>query len=86
MIRTIQLGKQGITENFINSLKNQFKGSRIVKISILKSATRDREEIAKIKDEILEKLGKTFKFPQVAEKFHGNFKAKIIGFTIILRK
>ena len=69
----MQLGKQGITENFINSLKNQFKNSQVMKISVLKSATRDREEIIKINEELLERLGK-------------NFTGRIIGFTIILRK
>ena len=69
----MQLGKQGITENFINGLKNQFKDSQVMKISVLKSATRDRGEIIKIKDELLENLGK-------------NFTGRIIGFTIILRK
>ena len=73
LIRQMQLGKQGITENFINSLKNQFKNSQVMKISVLKSATRDREEVTKIKDELLKKLGK-------------NFTGRIIGFTIILRK
>jgi len=47
LIRQMQLGKQGITENFINSLKNQFKNSQVMKISVLKSATRDRKEIEK---------------------------------------
>ena len=86
LIRQIQLGKSGITENFMNSLKAQFKNSQVMKISVLKSATRDREEIIKIKDELLEKLGKNFESSQTVEKFHGNFTGKIIGFTIILRK
>ena len=73
LIRQMQLGKSGITENFINSLKNQFKNSQVMKISILKSATRDREEIIKIENELLKKLGK-------------NFTGRVIGFTIILRK
>ena len=73
LIRQMQLGKQGITENFIDSLKNQFNKSQVMKIYVLKSASRDRKEIIKIKDEILEKLGK-------------NFTGRIIGFTIILRK
>lgn len=80
MIRTIQFGKSGITENFINSLKNQFKSSRIIKISVLKSATRDRKEITAIKDAILDKLGK------ISPPKRGQFKARIIGFTIVLRK
>ena len=73
LIRQMQLGKQGITENFINNLKNQFKNSQVMKIYVLKSASRDREQIKQFRDEILEKLGK-------------NFTGKIIGFTIILRK
>ncbi|MEK6844797.1 MAG: YhbY family RNA-binding protein [Nanoarchaeota archaeon] len=69
----MQLGKSGISENFMNGLKNQFKNSQVIKISVLKSASRDREEIIKFKDELLKKLGK-------------NFTGRIIGFTIILRK
>ncbi len=73
LIRQMQLGKQGITENFINSLKNQFKNSQVMKIYVLKSASRDREQIKQFRKELLEKLGK-------------NYTGKIIGFTIILRK
>ena len=73
LIRQSQLGKQGITENFINNLKNQFKHSQVMKIYVLKSASRDRKQIKQFRDELLEKLGK-------------NFTGKIIGFTIILRK
>ena len=73
LIRQMQLGKQGITESFINNLKNQFKNSQVMKIYVLKSASRDREQIKQFRDELLEKLGK-------------NFTGKIIGFTIILRK
>ena len=71
VVKTIQLGKHGITDNFIESLKNQFKKSRTIKVSVLKGA--DREDIKKYQDELLEKLGK-------------NFTAKKIGFTIILKK
>ena len=44
-----------------------------IKISVLKSCCRDRNELKKIADEILEKLGKTY-------------TAKIIGYTIIVKK
>jgi len=72
-ISSIQLGKKGITENFIEDLKNHFKKFENIKISVLKSATRDKKEIKKFSDEILESLGK-------------NYTSKIIGFTIILKK
>ena len=68
-----QLGKQGITDNFIETLKNHFKKHDNVKISVLKSASHDREKIKKFSDEILERLGK-------------NYTIKVIGFTIFVKK
>ena len=68
-----QLGKQGITDNFIETLKNHFKKHNNVKISVLKSAGHDREKVKKFSDEILERLGK-------------NYTAKVIGFTIFVKK
>jgi RNA-binding protein YhbY len=72
-IRQIQLGKNGLTENFICNLKHHFDTCKNIKISVLKSCCRDREELKKISDEILEKLGKTY-------------TARIIGYTIIVKK
>lgn len=69
----MQLGKQGITENFISSLQGHFEKHDIVKVHVLKSAGHDKDEIRKICEEILEKLGT-------------HFTAKIIGFTIVVKK
>ncbi len=69
----IQLGKNGITESFIESLKNIFKNHENVKISILKNATRNKEETMEMSDKILEQLGK-------------RYTTKIIGFTIMVKK
>lgn len=69
----IQLGKQGLSENFIMSLKNLFKNHENVKISALKNSTRERDELKKISSEILDKLGK-------------NYTSKIIGFKIVIKK
>ena len=68
-----QLGKNGLTEGFIESLKNSFKTYETARISILKSATRSREESEKIAEDICKALGK-------------NYTCKIIGFTILVRK
>ena len=73
MIREMQLGKNGVAENFIESLKNQFKNVQNLKISVLRSCCRDKEELKKIVDKILQKLGK-------------NYTAKTIGYTIALKK
>jgi RNA-binding protein YhbY len=73
----IQLGKQGITENFISSLKNYFKTRQNVRISVLKSARDEgkegKKQVKEYSEKILEKLGK-------------NYTAKIIGFVIVLKK
>lgn len=74
---TIQIGKQGLTENFIETLKSHFKKFDNVRISVLKSARGEgkegKEDVRKMTEEILDKLGK-------------NFTYRIIGFTIVLKK
>ena len=69
----VQLGKQGITDNFISTLESHFKNHGNVKICVLKSARESREKVKRYSEEILEKLGK-------------NYTAKIIGFTINVKK
>ncbi len=71
LIRELQLGKRGITDNFINSVKREFNKADIVKISVLKSARR--EEIKSFSEEIVKKLKE-------------DYGVRIIGFKIILRK
>ena len=72
-VGNVQLGKQGLTDNFITTLKNHFKNHENVKVSVLKSAEHNKEKLKEYSEEILEKLGK-------------NYTSKIIGFTIVLKK
>jgi len=44
----MQLGKNRITENFIENLKNHFKKHDNVKISVLKSCCRNKADIKKM--------------------------------------
>ena len=69
----IQLGKAGVTDNFIITLKNHFEKHDNVKISVLKSYCRDRDELKKISKDILNKLGT-------------NYTAKTIGYTLAIKK
>ena len=69
----LQLGKQGITNNFIETLKNHFKSHENIKVSVLKGAGHDKTKVKEYSKEILEKLG-------------NNYTSKIIGFTIVLKK
>ncbi len=68
-----QIGKQGLTENFIFTLKNSFKERKAVKIQVLKSKTREKEKVEEIGEEIVEKLGK-------------NYVYKVMGFVIFIKK
>ena len=68
-----QIGKAGITSGVLESLKLALKNRKQIRISVLKSGTRDREKIKEMAEGI-------------AEKLEGNFKYKIIGFTIIIKK
>lgn len=69
----LNLGKNGLTPGFLENLKKNFLKVEHVRISLLKSSTRDKEEVKKWTDEILKSLGV-------------NYTAKVIGYTIILRK
>lgn len=57
-ITKLQLGKKGLTENFIETLKNAFKTYDIVKISVI----QHKEETEKMASEIVDKLGKKFTY------------------------
>ena len=69
----IQLGKAGITDNFVLTLKNHFKKYDNVKVSVLRSCCRDKEELKKISNDMLEKLG-------------ANYTLKTIGYTLAIKK
>ncbi len=72
-IKELQLGKNGITPNFIETLKSYFKKNENVRISVLKSAGHDKEKIKEYEEIILKELG-------------NNFTSKTIGFKIIIKK
>jgi len=71
VVKKIQLGKRGITDNFIKTLQDHFKKYWTLKISVLKNS--DRKQIKEFSEEIIEKL-------------EGTYKVRIIGFTIVLKR
>ncbi len=74
---TFQLGKQGLSQGTIELLKKTFKNHELIKISVLKSCTRDRNEIKTISEKICSELEKSE---------NKRFSSRIIGFTINLRR
>lgn len=77
MLIAHQLGKHGLTQGFIELLEKSFKNSDLVKITVLRSATRNRDELETIAQRICEELKK---------KLNKKFVAKIVGFTIFVKK
>ncbi len=69
----MQLGKQGLTENFIGTLEHHFDNNKNVRVSVLRSAGHDKGQVKEYSEKILEKLGK-------------NYTAKVVGFTIFFKK
>ena len=76
-IAVFNIGKQGLTKEFISALEKTFKKHDLIKVNILRSATRDKKEIKKMAQEICSELKKREK---------KDFTAKIIGFTLYIRK
>ncbi len=69
----MQLGKNGITDNFIQTLKLHFQKHEHVRISVLKSAGHEKGKIKEYSDKILDNLGE-------------KYTSRVIGFKIILNK
>jgi RNA-binding protein YhbY len=76
-IITINMGKRGLTPGFIEILEKAFINHEFLKIAVLKSACRDREEIKTMAETICKDL-KT--------KLNKEFTSRIIGFTINIKK
>ena len=71
----VQLGKKGLTPEFLESLKKRFetRGVKNVKIKVLASARESRDEVKIYSEEILKYLG-------------NKFSSRIIGFSIFVKK
>ena len=72
-IKELQIGKQGITENFMSTLNTYFSNCRTVKISVLKSARESKQDVKDLAKKLLEKLGL-------------HYTSRVVGFTIVLKK
>ncbi len=72
-VAKIQIGKVGVNAGVINALNNALKSHSQIRISMLKSSGRSKENMETLAGQILEKLNFVCFF-------------RIIGFTIILSK
>lgn len=72
-MRRLQLGKNGLSPEFVGQVRKIFEDSNIVKISILKSCCRDRKSAKKIAESLVESLGK-------------NYDYKLIGYVLTVMR
>jgi RNA-binding protein YhbY len=72
-IKKLQLGKNGLSEAFMQQIKNFFETERMIKIDILRSACRDKEEAKKIAETIIKTLGTKYNY-------------KLIGYVMTITK
>jgi RNA-binding protein YhbY len=76
MVVTFHLGKSKIDEDFIETIKTSFKRQDVIKIKVLKSQTRNKEEIKNLAQSIAKNI----------ETEDRRYRWRVIGFTIILNK
>ena len=64
-IKRLQLGKGGLSEAFVGQVRSVFEKEKVLKISILKSACRDKKEAEKIGEDLVSRLGSKFGYKLV---------------------
>ena len=72
-VKKLQIGKNKLSPEFIEQVKNIFIKERMVKISILKSACRDKTEARKIAESLINTLGEKYDY-------------KLIGYVLTISK
>ncbi len=72
-IKRLQLGKNGLTEAFIAQVKSIFEKEKLIKISILKAACRDKKDAEKIGKELITSLGVKYDY-------------KLVGYVLTVKK
>ncbi|NPE26943.1 hypothetical protein HNV12_02990 [Methanococcoides sp. SA1] len=72
-IKQLQIGKNGLSDAFVEQVRGIFETEKMVKISILQSACRDKDEAKRIGEELVGKLGTKFGF-------------KLVGYVLTVTK
>jgi len=72
-ILQLQIGKNGLTDAFVEQVKRLFENEERLKISILKSACRDKKEAEQIAENLANALGK-------------NYAYRLVGYVITINK
>ena len=72
-VKRLQMGKNGLSPAFVEQVRGVFENENSVKISILKSACRDKKDAEKIGTDLVDALWK-------------NFIYRLVGYVLTVRK
>ena len=72
-IKKLQIGKNGLSEVFVEQVRKVFEKEKVVKVSMLKSACRDKKDAEKMAQDLISSLGKQFDY-------------KLVGYVITVIK
>lgn len=72
-IKKLQIGKNGLSEAFVEQVQKIFEKEKVVKISILKSACRNKKDAEKMARDLVSALG-------------GKFDYKLVGYVVTVIK
>ena len=72
-ISSVQIGKRGVSDNLIETLRTHFVNHQNVKVVFLKNFARDKKKVKKAAEEIVDELGK-------------NYTYRVLGFTVFIKK
>lgn len=72
-IKTLHLGKNGLTEAFILEVKKLFENEKMIKIQMLRSACRDKTMAKEIAEKLVGELGEKYAY-------------KLVGYTLTVSK
>jgi len=61
-IKRLQIGKNGLSRAFIEQVRGLFENENVVKISILRSACRNKKDAEKMARDLVGELGEKFNY------------------------
>jgi RNA-binding protein YhbY len=64
-IKKLQMGKNGLSAAFVEQVRSIFEKERVLKISLLRSACRDKRGAEKIGEELVGALGVKYEYKLV---------------------
>lgn len=72
-IKRLQIGKNGLTDALIEQIKSIFKSEKMIRVSILKSARKNKSDAEAIAEKLIDVLGPKYGY-------------KLVGYVLTITK